>query len=88
MARESTITAFPPSAKAITPNDSTDLTDHNGQPVGMTVFCGTGGDIVVIPIGNANAVTFVVGDGAILPVEVKRVLSTGTTATDLVGLFY
>ena len=88
MSRESTITAFPPSAKAITPNDSTDLTDHSGRVIGMTVYCGTGGNISVIPVGDTDPVTFVVGDGALLPVEVKRVRSTGTTAGDLVGLFY
>lgn len=88
MSRESVITAYPPCAKAISPSDSEDLTGHDGNPVGMTVYCGTGGDIAVIPIGNTESVTFVVGDGGMVPVEVKRVLSTGTTAADLVGLFY
>lgn len=83
------LTGFPACAKAITPHDSNPLTNHDGAPRGQTVYVGTGGAVSVIPIGNtaAQPVTFVVPDGGLVPVECSIVRSTGTDATDLVGLY-
>ncbi len=51
------------------------------------IYVGGAGDIAVIPIGQTTAVTFVgVPAGTFLPVVVSEVVSTGTTATDLLKL--
>ena len=66
---------------AVTPHDSTNFTNN-----ARALFVGVGGDVVVVtPAGTA--LTFKnVPDGTILPVAAKRVNSTSTTATDIIGL--
>lgn len=67
---------------AITPNDSTDL-----SYITRGLYVGGAGDIVLRAEDNSSNVTLVaVPAGSVLPIRVKRVLSTGTSATNLVGL--
>ena len=72
-------------AVAITPSDSADL-----ATVPKAIYVGTGGDVKLIGVGapaGANGVVFKnVPTGSILDVRARRVLATGTTATDLVAL--
>jgi hypothetical protein len=66
---------------AITPSDTDDL------PAGRTaaIFVGTAGTVAVQDqAGNTVSFTAPVG---VLPIAVKRVLATGTTATNLVALY-
>jgi hypothetical protein len=83
------VTGFPACAKAITPSDVTPLLDFNNQPRAQTVYVGTAGSVSVIPVGNdlSQPVSFVCPAGGLVPVEVKYVRSSGTTAGGLVGLF-
>lgn len=68
------------SAIAITPADS-DL----AHPV-RCLYVGGNGNIKVITARN-HTVTFVgISAGTILPVSVKRVFATDTTATNIIGL--
>ncbi len=69
------------SLTAITPNDGTDL-----PAVVRQIYAGVGGNIALID-SYGNTVTFVgVGQGATIgPFQVARVLSTGTTASSLIG---
>ncbi|PHS27728.1 MAG: hypothetical protein COA85_04930 [Robiginitomaculum sp.] len=68
-------------AFAITPDDAIDLAQ-----ITRALYSGAGGDLAVIMQGG-GAVTFkAVPAGVILPLRVKRVMSTGTTALDLRGL--
>lgn len=85
------IDAKAPSTKpiAITKSDSTDLSTSGIR----AIYVGTSGDLAVIGVDDATnsgagtAVTFKsVPSGSIVPVTPKRVMSTGTTAADLVGL--
>lgn len=70
-------------AFAITPDDNTDL-----AKLTRGVYVGGTGNLSVILENDTSAVSFVgVPVGSILPIRVKRVRSTGTTATNLVGLF-
>ncbi len=67
-------------AYAVTPHD----TNANAA---KALYIGGAGDVAVIPRGRSTAVTFVgVAAGTILPVQVSRVMSTNTTATNIVGL--
>jgi hypothetical protein len=68
---------------AITPHDSTSISEFRG------IYVGVGGDVVVVPPGSgAAAVTFKnAPSGGILPVRGVRVNSTNTTATNMVALY-
>jgi hypothetical protein len=69
---------------AITPDDNTDLTTNT-----RGLFVGTTGNVSVIMAADVagTAVLFKnVPSGTLLPISVRRVRSTLTTATDIVGL--
>jgi len=67
---------------AITPNDSADL-----AKVVRRLYVGVGGDVRVIGAAG-NTVTFknAPSGGYIGDAKIVRVLATGTTATDLIGM--
>lgn len=66
---------------SITPSDS-DLFAENA----MAIYVGGAGAIALVTT-NGTSLTFSgVLAGSVLPVKAKQVLSTGTTATNLVGL--
>lgn len=69
-------------AFSITPNDSADLA------IGATaIYIGSDGNITV-DTSFGDTVAFVgVLSGTVLPVRARRVYSTGTTASNLVGLY-
>lgn len=70
-------------AAAITPSDSADLSVD-----ARSIYVGVGGDIALIPIGGRTAVTFKnAAAGSVIPVQTARVMSTNTTATNLVALW-
>lgn len=67
---------------AITPHDSNDFSQG---PV-RGIYVGGAGNMVAVTTGG-TAVTFTgVLAGSIIPIRAKRVNSTNTTATSLVGL--
>lgn len=69
-------------AAAVTPNDSTDLTN-----VSRSLYVGGAGNVKV-DMADVGTVTFTgVPAGAILPIRVSRVYSTGTTATSILVLY-
>ena len=68
------------SFKAITPSDTVDLDYRTAG-----IYCGASGDVVLMGDDGIQA-TFTVATGVILPVyNIKRVMATGTTATNLVA---
>lgn len=79
-------------AFAITPNDSADL-----EHVTRGLYIGTGGDLTVDMAGRvrngedidaSETILFAnVAAGTILPIRVKRVDATGTTAQNIVGIY-
>lgn len=72
------------SSKAVTPDDVTTLPDGPCR----SLFIGTGGDVTAIAVGDDAAVLYKnLPDGSYLNVQVKAVLDTGTTATDIVALY-
>ena len=65
---------------AITPDDDSDL-GHKG----LVLTCTTAGEAVVHDM-NGTSLTIYLNAGAVFPLQVRRVLSTGTTAAGIVGL--
>ena len=76
-------TASAGSAEAVTPDDGVDL------PKGCrALYVGGAGNLVVIFDKDTSSVTLTgVTAGSVLPVRIKRVLATGTTATVIVALY-
>jgi hypothetical protein len=76
-----TFPQYPAGAFSITASDTTNL-----QNVAI-VFIGGAGNVKVTT-ANGDVVTFngLLG-GAIIPVQVLRVWSTGTSATNLIGIY-
>lgn len=76
------ITPFIPAATkaaAVTPNDSTVVN-------AIALYIGVTGDVAIKTDANATAVTFKAVPVGILPVKAYNVMSTGTTATNIVAL--
>lgn len=68
------------SAAAVTPDDTASF-----ESVTRALWVGTAGDLTVTMWGGEQ-VTFVNASG-LLPVQVARIWSTGTTAGDIVALW-
>ena len=69
-------------AAAVTPSDSTDLTF-----VTRALYVGGAGTVVVDMAETGTTISFVgVPAGTFLPLRVKRVRATSTTATSIVAL--
>lgn len=70
-------------AVAVTPNDSSDLSG-----VTQAIYVGGAGDLHVT-MSDGSEVTFVgIDTGETLPLRVRRVYATDTTATDIVALYH
>ena len=69
-------------AFAITGNDSTDLT-----VTPRAIYVGGAGNVKVTTLGGDTVTFNGAVAGTIIPVRVTRVFSTGTTATNLIGLY-
>lgn len=69
-------------AITITPADGSDIAN-----VSRAIWVGGAGNLAVILAGDTSAVTFTgVPAGTLLPLRVKRVMSTNTTATSIVAI--
>jgi hypothetical protein len=69
-------------AAVITPNDGTDLTYTS-----RALFVGGAGNIAVTMAGGQSVTFTGIIAGALLPIRVSRILSTGTTATNIMAIW-
>lgn len=69
-------------AASITPNDSADL-----DTPARAIWVGGAGDLNVDTLEGTTVVLVGAAAGTVIPLAVKRVRSTSTTATNLVALF-
>ena len=70
-------------AAAVTPSDTTDLASPT-----RAVYVGASGNLVVIFVGDQDAATTTLvglAAGVWHPMQVRRILSTSTTATGIVA---
>lgn len=69
-------------AFAVTPHDTNELTAHT-----RGIYVGVSGDVKVTTTGG-DTVTFVdMAAGVIHPIRAKIIFSTGTDATNIIGLY-
>jgi len=75
-------------AQAVTPSDSTNIpTQVEGDNIGCLLYVGEAGDVAVETVGG-DTVTFVgLLGGSFIPVHVRKVLSTGTTADSILAIW-
>lgn len=73
--------SFPNDAAVVTPNNGTNL------PRAGRLFVGGAGNIAVTTVAGTNVTFTGVVAGTILPVRVKKVFATGTTATNMVVMY-
>ncbi len=72
-----------PALGAVVPVADTDIEPRNIR----AVYVGGGGNLAVIT-SRGETVTFTgVPDGTLLPIRIRRVLSSGTTATNILALY-
>lgn len=70
-------------AEVVTPDNSTEL-----SRVTRGLYVGVGGNVSVQMAGVGTAIVFTgVPAGTILPIRIKRVNATATTATNMVALY-
>ena len=74
------------SAVAVTPSDTVAIQNNNSDTRGALLYVGVGGNIAVTTSAGETITFLAVPQGVILPVQVTKVLATGTTATDLISL--
>lgn len=66
---------------AITPHNSTDI------PLTRAVYVGGAGNLVAVDADNTATTFTAVAAGTLLPIRVRRINSTDTTATALVAIY-
>ena len=76
-----TFPMFPGDAGAVVPSDTINL------PEASVIYSGSGGVIRVLTAQGSTVTFNSVLAGTILPVQVSRVFSTGTTAVNMVRIF-
>lgn len=69
-------------AFAITPNNSNDFAQTT-----RSLYVGGAGNVAIMSASGANTTFVAVPVGTVLPIRAQRVLFTGTTATNLVGMY-
>jgi len=70
---------------AVTPSDSVNITNY---PSVRGLWVGGAGNVAVLAADDSAAVTLVgVQAGTLIPLRVKRVNSTNTTATSIVAIY-
>lgn len=76
-----TFPMFPGDAAAVTPSDSADLAQVS------VIFVGTGGNVKVTTAQGSTVTFSNLSAGSVLPIQVRRVWSTETTASNLLAVF-
>jgi len=78
-------------AADVTPSDTVDIpsvsTAGGAGNNGCVLYCGVAGNIRVVTVGNDDVTLVGVNTGAFIPLQVKRVFTTGTTATNILALW-
>jgi len=74
-------------AQDVTPSDTENISLDNADNRGSVLYIGTGGNLKVKTSSGDDVIFKNIADGVFLPVQVVRVFSTETTATDIIALW-
>jgi hypothetical protein len=81
-------------AIAVTPSDTKDVTNGAGDNAAVyakSLYIGVTGDVAIVAAGDktvaGTSIVYKAHPVGYLPTQVRRVMSTGTTATNIVGLY-
>lgn len=78
-------------AAAVTPSDTVNIpnisTQNGSGNNGCVLYVGGAGNLRVLTVGGDDVLFSNIQGGSFLPVQVKRVFSTNTTATSIVALW-
>lgn len=78
-------------AAAVTPSDTVNIANPSNQNGsgnnGCVLYVGGAGNVKVLTAGGSEVTFTGVQAGTFMPVQVKRVFATGTTATSIVALW-
>ena len=61
-------------------------TVKDGFSKGFSLFVGNGGSLVVLTVDDQEVPLFNIANASWIPLQVQRVLATGTTCSDIIGL--
>jgi len=71
---------------AITPSDTVDIPGQKNNKAPSRIYAAGAGNLTVLDASETSAL-FVIGAGEFLELSPRRVMSTGTTATGIIGLW-
>lgn len=76
-------------AAAVTPSDTVNIPYVGGGDIkwSCVLYVGGAGNLRVLTDGEDDVIFYNVAAGSFLPVQVKRVFATNTTATNIVALW-
>lgn len=76
-------------ASAIVTSDTINIPSiiNSTNEESCVLYIGTGGTLRVLTSGNDDVTFSNIQDGTFLPVQVLRVFTTGTSASDIIGLW-
>lgn len=82
-------TVGPRRARLVTPSNTVDMTDGDGNPISGHIRADAAGALVCLPEGNVSGdtVTINMAAGEVTQFVVRRVYSTGTEITTLHVLY-
>lgn len=78
-------------AAIVVPSNTVNISNVSSQDGsgnnGCVLYVGTKGNIKVMTVGGDEVVFTNIQDGSFIPVQVLRVFSTGTTASNIIALW-
>lgn len=78
-------------AAAVTPSNTANIPSVSSQDGsgnnGCVLYVGTKGNLKVMTVGGDEVIFTNIQDGSFIPVQVLKVFSTGTTASNIVALW-
>lgn len=77
-----TLTTPGTKAFSITPHDTNELSN-----VTRGLYVGVSGDVLVVTAGGDEVTFLAMAAGVFHPIRAKQIKATGTTATDIVGVY-
>jgi hypothetical protein len=84
-----TLQAF--NAQPVTPSDTENLilsgSAITGIDNGAVLYVGTGGTLTITTVGGQTVTMTNVANGSFVPIQVRKVFATGTSASGIIALF-